>query len=79
MPRRSKSDYQTGLEVMLNNPDANFLRNPKVFHEIHKESQMPISAMVRHLGKTAKKHRKEPEKPSDKERSEARLSAMTKD
>jgi|APCry1669192269_1035402.scaffolds.fasta_scaffold07849_4 hypothetical protein len=79
MPRRHKSDYQTGLEVMLNNPDANFLKNPKVFNEIHRESQMPISAMVRHLGKTAKNHRKEPQKPSDQERSEARLSAMAKD
>jgi len=78
MPRKAKSDWTAGLEVLLNNPSANPLRNPKVFGEVHKESGMSLSTMIRHLGKSSKQ-RKEPTKPTDAERSEARLSAMDKD
>jgi len=78
MPRRPKTDWAVGLETMLNNPQASFLHNPKVFHELHKESGMPISSMIKHLGRTAKQQKREPSKPTDKERSESRLNAMEK-
>jgi len=77
MTHKYKSDWVTGLEVLLNNKNANPLKNHKVFGEIQKESGMPLSHMIKHLGKTSKKN-KQPEKPTDKERSEARLANMEK-
>ena len=72
-----KSDWALGLETMLNNPNASPLKNPKVFSEIHKESGMSISGMIKNVGRMARQ-RKNPQKPTDDERSQARLSAMEK-
>ena len=66
MPRR-KSEYQIGIETILNNKETNFLKNPQVFDAIVSESKMPISQIIRHIGKNKKLE------PSDKEKSEQRL------
>jgi hypothetical protein len=70
MPRR-KSDYITGLEVVLNNPKTSFLKQPSVFNEIVKQSQMPIASVLKTIGKGKRNHKAKP--PTDAERSEARL------
>ena len=70
MPR--KTAYQLGMEAVLNNPQTSFLHNPKTFNEIHKQSGMSISAMMRHIG--GKK--KQPKPPTDDEKIKARLDGM---
>ena len=73
MPKR-KDDFSTGLETILNNPQTSFITNPKTFREIHSQSAMPLSAMIRHIGKQAEKHRDK--KPTDEEKSKARLDTL---
>ena len=73
MPR--KSDFQVGMEAVLNNPQTSFLKNPKVFHEIYKESGMTMAAMMKHIGRGSKKANK-PAEPTDEEKSESRLNKM---
>jgi hypothetical protein len=73
MPR--KTDFQLGLETILNNPNTSFLRKPEVFREIHTQSAMPLSSMIRQVGKGSRQQKKKTE-PSDDERSKARLQAM---
>jgi cytochrome c556 len=63
------------MEHVLNNPQTSFLKNPKVFNEIHSQSQMSMSQMFKTIGKTAK-NRKSKE-PTDAERSEQRLNEMS--
>lgn len=70
MPRM-KDDFSAGLETILNNPQTSFLKNPKTFKEIHAQSGMPLTAMVRHIGRMSKN--KKETKPTDEERSKARL------
>jgi hypothetical protein len=74
MPR--KNDFARGLETILNNPETNFLKNPKTFNEIHNQSQMPLSQMIRHVGKTARRSKNERHEPTDAEKSEMRLKTM---
>jgi len=69
-----KTTYQLGLEAVLNNPQTSFLTNPKTFHEIHKQSGMSMSAMMKHIGGQAKKQKDKG--PTDAEKSEARLKEM---
>ena len=69
MPRR-KSEFQIGMETIMNNKQANFLNNPDVFNAIQAETKMPISQIIRHLAKN------KPNVPSDKERSEERLNNL---
>jgi len=73
MPR--KNDFTLGLETILNNPATSFLTQPKVFTEIHGQSKMPLSHMIRAIGKGAK-NRKKPSEPTDEEKSKARLDKM---
>lgn len=61
-----------GMEAVLNNPDTSFLKNPKTFNELQKQSGMSISAMMRHIGSQAKKQKG----PTDAERSKERLDAI---
>jgi hypothetical protein len=68
-----KSDYHKGLERVLNNPKTSFLHNKDVFTEMHRQSGMPLSTMLRHIGRGAKKENRE---PTDKERSEQRLKEL---
>jgi hypothetical protein len=72
----SKSDYIVGLEAVLNNPQTSFLKNPKVFSEVHKESGMSISAMMKHIGKGKKASGNKRNEPTDEEKSAERLKQM---
>ena len=74
MPHRRKDEFSAGLETILNNPKTSFITNPKTFREIHSQSGMYMSAMIRHIGKQSKKT-KDP-KMTDAERSEARLDTL---
>ena len=69
-----KTNYQLGMEAVLNNPKTSFLHNPRTFHEIHKQSGMSMSAMMRHIGGQAKKQKEKG--PTDAEKSEQRLKEM---
>jgi cytidylate kinase len=69
----TKSEYHRGLERVLNNPQTSFLHSGDVFREIHKQSGMPLTSMLRHIGKGSKNKNRE---PTDKERSEQRLKEM---
>lgn len=75
MPRR-KNDFTMGLETILNNPNTSFLTQPKVFNEIHSQSKMPLSTMIRTIGRSAKDQKHKKSEPTDEEKSEARLKAM---
>lgn len=65
-----------GLETILNNPQTSFLTNPKTFSEIHAQSKMPLTSMIKTIGKGAKTNKGKPKEPTDEEKSEARLKAM---
>jgi hypothetical protein len=67
---KQKTQYQIGMETILNNPQASFLKNPATFNEIQQQSQMNISQMIRHIGKTKKAE------PTEKEKSQARLNNL---
>ena len=71
MPR--KTDFQLGMEAVLNNPKTSFLQNPKTYHEIQSQSGMSMYAMMRHIGGKTRKQKKG---PTDEERSAERLDAM---
>lgn len=75
MPKR-KTDFAMGLETILNNPQTSFLTNPKTFSEIHVQSKMPLTSMIKTIGRGAKDNKKKPKEPTDEEKSEARLSKM---
>jgi hypothetical protein len=76
MPKKYKSHFTAGLETILNNPQTSFMRNPKVFGELHKQSGMSMSEMIRHVGRGSKQ--KKVAEPTDAEKSQARLDAMEK-
>jgi len=71
MPR--KTDFQLGMEAVLNNPKTSFLQNPKTYNEIQNQSGMSMSAMMKHIGGKSRKQKKG---PTDEERSADRLDAM---
>lgn len=71
MPR--KTDFQLGMEAVLNNPKTSFLQNPKTYNEIQSQSGMSMSAMMKHIGGKSRKQKKG---PTDEERSAERLDAM---
>ena len=68
-----KTNFQLGMEAVLNNPQTSFLTNPRTFHEIHKQSGMSMNAMMKHIGGKVKQKKKE---PTDAEKSKERLDAM---
>lgn len=76
MPRRYKDDFSAGLETILNNPQTSFIKNPKVFKELHAQSGMSMAQMIRHVGKGSKKQKEQ--KPTDAERSKERLDVLEK-
>jgi hypothetical protein len=76
MPKKYKSHFVAGLETILNNPQTSFMKNPKVFGELHKQSGMTMSDMIRHIGRGSKN--KKIAEPTDDEKSKARLDAMEK-
>jgi superfamily I DNA/RNA helicase len=71
---KRKDDFSAGLETILNNPQTSFITNPKTFREIHSQSGMPLTAMIRHIGKQSGK--KKEYKPTDDEKSKARLDTL---
>lgn len=75
MPKR-KTDFAMGLETILNNPQTSFLTNPKTFSEIHSQSKMPLTSMIKTIGRGAKNNKGKPKEPTDEEKSEARLAKM---
>lgn len=75
MPGR-KNDFTMGLETILNNPQTSFLTQPKVFGEIHSQSKMPLSTMIRTIGRTAKEQKNKVKEPTDDDKAQARLSKM---
>lgn len=71
---KNKTDFQTGLEIILNNKETSFLRSPAVFREIQKQSGMTHSSMIKHIARTSKKVKE----PTDDERVKQRLQDMEK-
>ena len=72
MPRR-KNDIIAGMEAFLNNPDTTYA-NPHVFNEIHKQSGMSVSEMLKHVGRNSRNIKVK--EPSDKEMSQERLKTL---
>ena len=72
MPR--KTDFQLGMEAVLNNPKTSFLQNPKTFSEIQSQSGMSMSAMMKHIGGKTRKQKQKG--PTDDEKAKERLSEM---
>lgn len=69
-----KTNFQLGMEAVLNNPQTSFLTNPRTFHEIHKQSGMSMNAMMKHIGGKVKQQKNK--EPTDAEKSKERLDAM---
>ena len=69
-----KTNFQLGMEAVLNNPQTSFLTNARTFNEIHKQSGMSMNAMMKHIGGQVKKQKQKG--PTDAEKSEARLKEM---
>jgi hypothetical protein len=74
MPR--KTDFQVGMEAVLNNPKTSFLHSPKVFHELYNESGMTMSAMMKHIGRRTKSNKNAKHEKTDEEKSEERIKKM---
>ena len=74
MPKPRKSDFAKGLEVMMNDPRTSpfTAEGSKVFKEVVSASQMPLSEVLKYVGKGKKKVKG----PTDKERSEARVEKL---
>jgi hypothetical protein len=73
MPRH-KDNFTIGLETMLNNKEASFMKNPAVFREIKDKANMNVSAILKHVGKRKKSNYRS--EPTDSERSEERLNQL---
>lgn len=76
MPTRYKDNFSAGLEHVLNNPKASFMKSPAVFNEIQNKAGMSMSQMLKHVGKQRKNHHNAPKKPSDEEKSKERLEKL---
>ncbi len=74
-PRRYKTSFTVGLEHILNNPDASFVKSSKVINEIQEKSGMSMSAVLKHIGKR-KRSRPEAKEKSDDEKSKERLGKL---
>ena len=74
MPKPRKSDFAKGLEVMMNDPRTSpfTAEGSKAFKEIMSASEMPLTEVLKYVGKGKKKVKG----PTDKERSEARIEKL---
>jgi hypothetical protein len=72
---RHKTDFARGLETILNNPKTSFLKEPKTFNEIHNQSGMSLSMMIKSIGKSSKGAEKRRE-PTDDEKIAERMAIM---
>jgi len=68
--------FNLGLQKILNNPKTSFLTNPGTFHEIHKQSGMSMSGMIKHIGRMEQNVRGKKKEPTDSERSKERLDEL---
>jgi len=68
--------FNLGLEKILNNPKTSFLTNPHTFHEIHKQSGMSMTSMIKTIGKMEQNVRGKKKEPTDSERSKERLDEL---
>lgn len=79
MPKQRKSDFAKGLEVMMNDPRTSpfTAEGSKAFKEIMSASELPLTEVLKYVGKGKKKVKG----PTDKQRSEARIEKLeeTKD
>lgn len=69
---KKKSDFSRGLEFLLNSPATNPITNPTGFRDISRNSEMPLSEMLKYVGNKSRK----PRGPTDSERSEKRLEKL---
>lgn len=74
MPKPRKSDFARGLEVMMNDPRTSpfTAEGSKVFREVVTASEMPLTEVLKYVGKGKKKVKG----PTDKERSEQRVEKL---
>lgn len=74
MPKPRKSDFAKGLEVVLNDPRMSPFTadGSKAFKEIMSASELPLTEVLKYVGKGKKKVKG----PTDKERSEARVEKL---
>jgi hypothetical protein len=68
--------FNLGLQKILNNPKTSFLTNPGTFHEIHKQSGMSMTGMIKHIGRMEQNVRGKRKEPTDAERSKERLDEL---
>lgn len=83
MPKRKTPAFRdtitAGIEHIMNDPKASPLKNPQVFHEIHKASGMSMTSMLHHVGKRALGTKAAPQGPTDDELAKQRLARLAKD
>ena len=74
MPKQRKSDFAKGLEAIMNDPRTSpfTAEGSKAFKEIVSASEMPLTEVLKYVGKGKKKVKG----PTDKERSEARIEKL---
>ena len=74
MPKQRKSDFAKGLEVIMNDPRTSpfTAEGSKAFKEIVSASELPLTEVLKYVGKGKKKVKA----PTDKERSEARIEKL---
>lgn len=74
MPKPRKSDFAKGLEAIMNDPRTSpfTAEGSKAFKEIVSASEMPLTEVLKYVGKGKKKVKG----PTDKERSEARIEKL---
>ena len=68
--------FNLGLQKILNNPKTSFLTNPGTFHEIHKQSGMSMTGMIKHIGRMEQNVRGKRKEKTDAERSKERLDEL---
>lgn len=74
MPKPRKNAITIGLETMLNDPRVSPFTadGSKAFKEVITASEMPLTEVLKYVGKNKKKTKA----PTDKERSEARIEKL---
>lgn len=70
MPR--KTDFQLGLETILNNPKT---ADRKVMNEIQAQSQMGMGQMIKTIGRGSRV-KKDAKEPTDDEKCASRMETM---
>jgi hypothetical protein len=69
-----KSDFQKGLEHLMNTPNLNPFTNPSTFEQMRNASALPLASLMTYIG-TGKKNTKR----QDYDRSKERIEKMEQD